>query len=243
MTRQTTLFVFGIVFVGSTMSLGESVPSRMQHGEKSLALGSHTAWQAVENVKPGQRAQVIVSGDGSSYLGLYVYDRHGNCVAWDDEVNPRSTDDLVGQWSATVAGAYTVEVRNLSAVKNKVQYAVTTSPSEPRGEVPGKMPEGQVHPLKDAAPFVFRPTLEARGQLSFRKPFAGGGRASVTVIGDHHPPVRIDVEVYDDQGKRVARDSCIDFCAAVWYPPRDAEYTITIRNYGDVHNKCTVALR
>src|SRR5689334_1162504 len=61
--------------------------------------------------KGGERACVIALGNGRTYLGLYVYDAHGNCIAWDDEGRPRSrpgqtstVDDLAVDWFPAASG-------------------------------------------------------------------------------------------------------------------------------------------
>lgn len=71
-----------------------------------------------------QRALVIASGDGSSPLGLYVYDRHGNCVAWDEARAYVTRDDLAAEWVPPEAGLYLIEVRNAGWRTNSVTVAI-----------------------------------------------------------------------------------------------------------------------
>jgi hypothetical protein len=62
----------------------------------------------------GQRACAIASGKtGNSVLTLCVYDRYGNCVAWDDEARAGTIDDLAVDWYPRQKAAYVVEVHNL----------------------------------------------------------------------------------------------------------------------------------
>lgn len=67
-----------------------------------------------------KRACVIVSGDGRTYLGLYVFDRWGNCVARDDYTGiAAARDDLAVEWYPPEEAAYTVDVYNFGRSRNK----------------------------------------------------------------------------------------------------------------------------
>src|SRR5216684_1221416 len=60
-----------------------------------------------------QRANVIAIGqEGASNLGLYVYDVHGNCVAWDDLGSSSTRDDTAVEWFPLKNDRYTIELRN-----------------------------------------------------------------------------------------------------------------------------------
>lgn len=76
----------------------------------------------------GQRALIIVSGDQQSYLGLYVYDEEGNCVAQDDLGGQGSWDDLAVAWYPLRTGVYRVEVRNFGPRPNVFQIALRANP-------------------------------------------------------------------------------------------------------------------
>ena len=65
-----------------------------------------------EAFRADEEARVIVSGDGSTILALYVFDADGNCVAKDDVPAPESSDDLFVEWVPASAGRYSVEMRN-----------------------------------------------------------------------------------------------------------------------------------
>jgi hypothetical protein len=59
--------------------------------------------------------------------------------------------------------------------------------------------------------------------------FKGGERACVIVIGDHKPVVPLQLKVEDGSGNLIGEDkNGGDFCAVIWYPPRDGEYKIGI---------------
>src|SRR5579864_2112370 len=46
------------------------------------------------------RANIIACGQlrEGTYLGLYVYDEHGNCVTWDDLGSSSTKDDNAVEW-------------------------------------------------------------------------------------------------------------------------------------------------
>jgi len=73
--------------------------------------------------KAGEPATVIASGDQRTYLGLYIYDQDGNCVAWDDMGDKRTRDDLAVQWHPLETGLCTVEIRNFGPLHNVCQIA------------------------------------------------------------------------------------------------------------------------
>src|SRR5437870_3092751 len=110
MKRMATLGLLGVLLAGSA-GQGSPVEPRLHGGERVPAFGSRTY---VDTFTGGQRACVIVIGRGVSYLGLYVYDEHGNCVTRDEPVNFETRDDLAVTWYPPRTAAYTIEVRNLS---------------------------------------------------------------------------------------------------------------------------------
>jgi hypothetical protein len=72
-----------------------------------------------------ERANVIAIGqDGASNLGLYVYDAHGNCVAWDDLGSSSTRDDVTVEWFPMHKERYTIELRNLGAATNRLDLVV-----------------------------------------------------------------------------------------------------------------------
>jgi hypothetical protein len=74
--------------------------------------------------KGGQRALVIASGDGSTFMGLYVYDALGNCIAWDDSGTRGTRDDLAVDWFPRHNGVYTIEVCNLGPRVNQCKVII-----------------------------------------------------------------------------------------------------------------------
>jgi hypothetical protein len=72
----------------------------------------------------GKRASAIALGDKSTYIGLYVFDTYGNCVAWDDEGAPDAHYACAVEWFAPEKAVYTIEVRNNSTLRSKCKVIV-----------------------------------------------------------------------------------------------------------------------
>jgi hypothetical protein len=72
-----------------------------------------------------ERACVIIVGTtNQAYMGLYVYDAHGNCVALDDMGNAATRDQLAVEWYPPETGPYAIEVRNLGPLANGFEIVV-----------------------------------------------------------------------------------------------------------------------
>jgi hypothetical protein len=69
-------------------------------------------------------ARVIVVGKGAAYLGLYVFDAHGNCVASDDDVTRRTRDDAYVEWIPPRSGPYAIAVKSLGRAENEFLMTV-----------------------------------------------------------------------------------------------------------------------
>src|SRR5262245_13473904 len=75
--------------------------------------------------KADKRATVIAMGQQrTSHLGLYVYDSHGNCVAWDDLGSATTLDDMAVEWFPMQNEQYTMELRNLGAASSRFDIAI-----------------------------------------------------------------------------------------------------------------------
>lgn len=68
----------------------------------------------------GERACVVVSGDGDTDLDVYVYDENGNLVGSDTDYG----DDCVVVWNPRWTGPFTIKVKNLGRVYNRYSLAV-----------------------------------------------------------------------------------------------------------------------
>jgi len=97
----------------------QRVPMRALTLEPGMSLlESHT-------FKANERASVIgVRPEGAAFVGLYVYDVHGNCVTWDDVGTTDTKADIAVEWFPTHSVSYTIEVRNLGLAAIKLELAV-----------------------------------------------------------------------------------------------------------------------
>ena len=81
------------------------------------------------------------------------------------------------------------------------------------------------------------------------KSFRGGERACVLAIGDHQQEIpNLHVAIYDKNNQLVAEDKgentlVGDYVAVIWYPPRDGNYRIVVRNPASGINKCYIAIK
>lgn len=219
------LFAGALVW-GQTTNL---IEPKFGKGAEILEPGGNRNYRA--DLNPGQKGRVLVIGDGQSLLGVYVYDKDGNCVAWDDEVGEGTRDDLAVQWIASGAGVHAVEVKNFSKVKNTFELAIQSAKYDAKSEhrlQKAQIPDGRYeNPLREGFKHAFSPQEE----LLVGKLFRGGRRACVIALGTHVPGVAFEIQVFDAQNQLVARDAPgHDFCFAQWFPPRDGEYRIVVRN-------------
>ena len=81
------------------------------------------------------------------------------------------------------------------------------------------------------------------------KIFRAGERACVLAIGDTKTAVvNLEVYVFDQKGNLVASDKggetlAGDFICVIWYPPRDGEYRIEVRNPSAFVKSCYIAVK
>lgn len=86
-------------------------------GRKTTVVSRGTTDSYRVNFKGGERALVVVSGDGDSDLDLFVIDENGNEVCKDAD----ATDDMVCGWSPKWTGPFTIKVKNLGMAN---QYTI-----------------------------------------------------------------------------------------------------------------------
>jgi hypothetical protein len=112
----------------------DTSPVHPEEPKVDASLAGHSAITSLVPCKGGERTVAIAATISKQpvLLALYVYDPHGNCVAWDeyhDEAPPSetrrpATDDVAVQWFPPVEATYTVELRNLSPDPCKLQMAI-----------------------------------------------------------------------------------------------------------------------
>ena len=90
----------------------------------TVRIRPNQSFNLVKDFKGGERARAIIAGDGSSYLGLYIYDADANCIAHDDHGNAETCDKCAVEWYPPQTGRYAIEVRNLGRFKDRFQIDV-----------------------------------------------------------------------------------------------------------------------
>jgi hypothetical protein len=113
-----TLTLLVVCFASSLAAPVSPIPTRRETLEAFASKSYTVTFQACK------RANVVLVGDGMSYLGLYVYDRHGNCICKDDQAAPPNKDDCAVEWFPPREQVYTIEVRNLGPLPNKCVIAI-----------------------------------------------------------------------------------------------------------------------
>ncbi|GEM_PF-6987934 len=74
--------------------------------------------------KAKESTRVIIWGQGSSPMAIYVFDVNGNCVARDDLSVGGISDDLALEWYSPTEANFDVEVRNLGRKSNTAEIAI-----------------------------------------------------------------------------------------------------------------------
>jgi hypothetical protein len=95
-----------------------------EKGFRSVPLEPFSGRTFSVRCKAKERTAVIVYGEGTSPMAVYVFDPHGNCVAWDDNSLSMMPDDLALEWYPPAEQNYEVEVRNLGRKKNQPEIAI-----------------------------------------------------------------------------------------------------------------------
>src|SRR5713226_9115021 len=121
MKRMTLLLTTAVLLGVSGAGHGGPVAPFKQQLPQIPQLASQT--YSLE-FKGGERALVIASGDASTFMGLYVYDAHGNCIAWDDTGTAATLDDLAVDWYPRQTAPYTIDVCNLGPRVNQCKVII-----------------------------------------------------------------------------------------------------------------------
>jgi hypothetical protein len=127
MRRVATVAALGLL----TMLAGCAENQESGKEEKKLkaqdvptaVLGGYQSQTQPVKARPGKEALVVAIGTGATFGALYVYDKDGNCVAF-DEGKGFSNDDLAVGWFTPHEETYWVELVNLGGQENKFKTAV-----------------------------------------------------------------------------------------------------------------------
>ena len=118
-----------VVLIGVTaLSASGQEPDELPEAPKSRELGpvNLVPYGSISIEYPltvGQTARVFAIGDGRTAIGLYIYDRHGNCVSRDDRID-RLLDDRVVVYVPAETAEYTLEMRNFGSTPNRTLLVV-----------------------------------------------------------------------------------------------------------------------
>ena len=127
MKRFLGLGVLGVVALVMCGQRLPSAPVKERAPLESLVrpYGTTSFVALFEGVK---RSSTVVIGDGKTYLGLYVHDRWGNCVAKDDIAGSAGSavvrDDLGVEWFPPDESPYTLDVCNFGRNFNEFSIAI-----------------------------------------------------------------------------------------------------------------------
>jgi hypothetical protein len=93
-------------------SLGAGAPVRMP----KIDIDAMGRFSYVASFPPGKSVRALAIGlqMHGGHAGFYVFDRNGNCVAWDDSPDGGVPNDLAVEWVPSDASGYTIEIRNLA---------------------------------------------------------------------------------------------------------------------------------
>lgn len=116
------LGTFALLCVFLLATAGGGGPIR-PHPPEFVEVPGYFVASLAEDFAGDVRANVIVSGNARAYLGVYVFDLHGNCVAWDDFGNRATYDDLNAEWYPPVAGRYGIDIINFGRIENEAELA------------------------------------------------------------------------------------------------------------------------
>jgi len=121
MKRMLMLLATILALCVADAGRGGPIPQFKQETPHIPQLASQTY---VRTFRGGERAHAMAIGTGATYMGLYVYDKYGNCVAWDDWGMPISRDDLSVDWYPRETAPYMVEVRNNGVRVNECKVVI-----------------------------------------------------------------------------------------------------------------------
>jgi hypothetical protein len=128
MRRSLIMGVCVAALFGSAMLAlaGPVRPFAPETGYANLHVEPFSVRTFTETCKAGERTAVIAVGRGNTSVAVYVYDQHGNCVAWDDYAVSRDniSDDVALEFHPPQEMKYEIELRNLGRMTNRVEFAI-----------------------------------------------------------------------------------------------------------------------
>ena len=119
MKRVGMFALLGVFLLASSGGGGPVKP----HPPEFVEIPGYFVTSKADDFSGGVRANIIISGNYAAYLGVYVFDPLGNCVAWDDFGNRATYDDLNAEWYPPVEGRYGIDIWNFGRTKSRAELA------------------------------------------------------------------------------------------------------------------------
>ena len=118
------LAVFTGMILLACVPFGSGAPVGGRNLKLDQLVGAYAAQTYSQRFKGGEKASVIATGTtGKTFMGLYIFDADGNCIAWDDLGNKKTCDDMAAEWVPPATANYTIEVRNFGPYPNWLNMA------------------------------------------------------------------------------------------------------------------------
>ena len=113
------------ILVLAHLATGSPVePLAEKSGFRNISFEPFASQTLTIECRAKERTCAILYGQGTSPMAIYVFDKHGNCVAKDDVSFNVVSDDAAVEWYPTAPGAYEVEIRNLGRRQNNSEVAI-----------------------------------------------------------------------------------------------------------------------
>jgi hypothetical protein len=115
-----------LLLAAGAVLAGPLNPFAGEHGFVNVQMEPHGVRTFTMTCKANERTAVMAIGRGTTPLGVYVYDVHGNCVALDDLSNSAQnySDDIAVAWQPPREQTYDIQLRNGGRVTNRVELAI-----------------------------------------------------------------------------------------------------------------------
>lgn len=165
--------------------------------------------------RAGELLNVIVVGDGSTDLDLFILDRYNEPMLADTE----DGDVCACELYAETSGYYTIAVINWDEDYNSYELLI------------------------DDGSIVEESNRVDANEVNSHEYYAEAGEeVSVYVKGDGDTD--LDLFILDEKDNVITADNddTGDSCSCVWTAEESGIYTIAIKNYGDVYNEYTITI-
>lgn len=165
--------------------------------------------------RAGETLTVVVVGDGSTDLDLFIFDRYNEPIMADTE----DGDVCACELYAETSGYYTIAVINWDEDYNSYELLI------------------------DDGSIVEESNRVDANEVNSHEYYAEAGEeVSVHLKGDGDTD--LDLFILDEEENVITADNddTGDSCSCVWTAKESGIYTIAIKNYGDVYNEYTITI-